>query len=403
LHLPVDRTRQTHFPLFDSMRAIAALTVFTIHAVYQIAVNRPEEHAWYRFGVHLDVAVPIFFAVSGFLLYRPFLAATMAGRPLSARAYAWRRALRIVPAYWVALAVIVIWFDLREVQSPEGALRFGLFAQIYDGDTALKGVGQAWTLDVEAAFYVFLPLFALWLAKAATVRHALVAVLGLVAFSVAWKAVALAAFTDAASRDSGPWLYPLPAQLDHLGMGMLLAVLSVAAAESDHRGRLLRLVERRPGVPWAIAIGLWILCSLVTEDGSRTSGLISDPQYLVKHELYAGVIFFLLVPAVFGDRSGVGLVRRLLAWRPLVYVGTISYSFYLWHYAVIAQQARWWGRGPESSLEWVLWFAGALAGSILIGALGYHLIEKPFMSLKRLVPAGPRAPQVEAAQARAAP
>src|SRR6266545_4809725 len=158
----MDSRREAHFPLFDSLRAIAALTVFTIHDIYQVAVNRPEDHYWYRFGVHLDVAVPIFFAVSGFLLYRPFLAASLAGRPLSVRAYAWRRALRIVPAYWIALAAIAIWFDLHEVKSLGGALRLGGFAQIYDSKTALKGVGQAWTLDVEIAFYAFLPLFALW-------------------------------------------------------------------------------------------------------------------------------------------------------------------------------------------------------------------------------------------------
>src|SRR3954447_19054048 len=117
----MDRDRPAHFPLFDSLRAIAALTVFAIHDIYQVAVNRPQDHAWYRFGVHLDVAVPIFFAVSGFLLYRPFLSATLAGRPLSVRAYAWRRVVRIVPAYWVALAVIVLWFDLHEVESLKGA------------------------------------------------------------------------------------------------------------------------------------------------------------------------------------------------------------------------------------------------------------------------------------------
>jgi peptidoglycan/LPS O-acetylase OafA/YrhL len=404
----VQSSRQTHFPLFDALRAIAALTVFAIHCIYQIAVNRPEDHDWYRFGVHLDVAVPIFFGVSGFLLYRPFLAGTVAGRSVSVKAYAWRRLLRIVPAYWVALAVITIWFDLHEVQSVEGALRFGLFAQIYDGSTALKGLGQAWTLDVEVAYYVFLPLFAIWIARARTVRTAFLSVGGLVVLSVAWKAFALFSQTDAATQSSGPWLYPLPAQLDHLGMGMLLAVASVAVAQRGGTapgvfGRLVALVERRPGVPWAIAFAAWVVCALVTESGTRTGGLITDPQYLVKHELYAVVVFFLLVPAVFGDRSGVGLVRRFMAWRPLAYVGTISYSFYLWHYAVIAQQARWWGRVPDGLLEWTLWTATALAGSVAIGSLGYFLIEKPFMRLKRLVPAGPRAPQVDAAQARAAP
>ena len=94
----MEQTRQNHFPLFNSLRAIAALCVFAIHAVYQIAVNRPGDHDWYRFGVHLDVGVPIFFAISGFLLYRPFLASTVAGRPLSLPAYAWRRLLGSSPS-----------------------------------------------------------------------------------------------------------------------------------------------------------------------------------------------------------------------------------------------------------------------------------------------------------------
>ena len=76
----MERTRPAHFPLFDALRAIAALTVFTIHCVYQVAVAQPGADAWwFRFGVHLDVAVPIFFAVSGFLLYRPFVAASVRG------------------------------------------------------------------------------------------------------------------------------------------------------------------------------------------------------------------------------------------------------------------------------------------------------------------------------------
>jgi peptidoglycan/LPS O-acetylase OafA/YrhL len=395
----VERSRPAHFPLFDSLRAIAALTVFVIHDIYQVAVNRPENHAWYRFGVHLDVAVPIFFAVSGFLLYRPFLAASLAGRPLSVRAYLWRRALRIVPAYWVALAIITVWFDLREVQSVSGALRFGGFAQIYSDWSALRGVGQAWTLDVEVAFYVFLPVFALWLCRARTVRAALTGVLALIAFSVAWKAFALVQ-TDAQRLDSAPWLYPLPAQLDQLGAGMLLAVLSLVE-DVDERP-LVRLVVRRPGIAWLLAFAVWVLDSLLTESGQHFGARISDPQYLVKHELYAGFVFLLLAPAVFGDRAGGGLTRRVLRWRPLLWVGTISYSFYLWHYAVIAQFERWWGRFPHGA-GWALWFAETLAGSLVLGAAGFYLIERPFMRLKSRVPAGPRAAQAEAAQARAAP
>ena len=146
------RPREDHFPLFDSLRAIAMLTVFAIHAIYQPEVQTGRVHWWYPLGVHLDVAVPIFFGVSGFLLYRPFLSAQARGRPLRLKAYAWRRFLRIVPAYWVGLTVVTLWFNLPEVQSVEGILRFYGFAQIYSEETALRGVGQAWTLNVEVTY-----------------------------------------------------------------------------------------------------------------------------------------------------------------------------------------------------------------------------------------------------------
>ena len=102
------RTRQADFPLFDSLRAIAALSVFAIHALYQPEVQTGRVHWWYPLGVHLDIGVPIFFGISGFLLYRPFLAARAAGGSFDVRRYAWRRILRIVPAFWVALVVVTI-------------------------------------------------------------------------------------------------------------------------------------------------------------------------------------------------------------------------------------------------------------------------------------------------------
>ena len=102
-----DRPR---FPLFDSLRAIAALSIFGFHiAASQLALNDPD-FPWLG---QLNVGVPIFFVVSGFLLYRPFVARRAQGRPApSLGGYAIRRALRIIPAYWVALTVITVWLGL---------------------------------------------------------------------------------------------------------------------------------------------------------------------------------------------------------------------------------------------------------------------------------------------------
>src|SRR3954452_12960796 len=104
--------RARSFPLVDGLRAVAALLVIVHHAgIYAVlggtdSVLRP-------YVARLDVGVAIFFLISGFLLYRPFVRARFrsigAPRPL---AYGWRRFLRIVPAYWVALTVIALWLGL---------------------------------------------------------------------------------------------------------------------------------------------------------------------------------------------------------------------------------------------------------------------------------------------------
>jgi peptidoglycan/LPS O-acetylase OafA/YrhL len=77
----------------------------------------------------------------------------------------------------------------------------------------------------------------------------------------------------------------------------------------------------------------------------------------------------------------------------------ISFSFYLLHFAVIGQQARWWDRPPANEAEWALWTLGALAGSLVLGAAGHYLVERPFMRLGRM--SGPAEPAQ--AQAHAAP
>ena len=103
------------------LRAIAALTVVVHHAGYdadalaaQAGLARLEVDRFFDwgFGIHL------FFVISGFLLYRPFAASHMAGRPGPAvRAYFRRRALRILPAYWAALTIIVYVLHQQHIRS----------------------------------------------------------------------------------------------------------------------------------------------------------------------------------------------------------------------------------------------------------------------------------------------
>ena len=152
--------RDLRFPLVDSLRAIAALSVVGAHAAFPAGIY---EDAFLRqFVTRLDVGVTIFFVISGFLLYRPFVKARVLDEPpVSPRAYGWRRFLRIVPAFWVALTVIAyVQLDHSEIFSRHGFFTYYCFGQVYRPET-VGGIPQAWTLCVEVAFYALLPIWAL--------------------------------------------------------------------------------------------------------------------------------------------------------------------------------------------------------------------------------------------------
>jgi peptidoglycan/LPS O-acetylase OafA/YrhL len=387
--LPGRPPRPDHFPLFGALRGLAAIAVLTYHGVYLPALyNGIGGPGWWRYVMHLDVAVPVFLGISGFLLYRPFVAARRRDEPApSLSTYGVRRVLRIVPGYWFALTVLALWFwwqppGFSEVRSPEGILRFYGFGQTYSARTAIAGIGQAWTLCVEMVFYLALPAWVLLMQRLRpSPRAEALGIAGLIAASIAWKLLVLS-LLDPATPAALPYLLAMPTWLDLLALGMLLALLSVRVADERPSWPWVSVIERRPGIAWGLALAFWLgACWLAGPDGSfhdRLTGRI----YLERHLFYCGVVVCLLAPAVFGDPS-VGRVRRLLAWRPLVYAGTISFSFYLFHYAVLHQMQHSWGRAPERGWELIPWWIVAVAGTTVVATIAYRLVERPAMRAGR--------------------
>ncbi len=398
-----------HFPLFDALRGFGTVAVVTYHGLYLPALyGNIGGTWWWRYVMHLDVAVPMFFGISGFLLYRPFVVTRMREQPVPRlAAYGWRRFLRIVPGYWVALTILTLWFwwqppGFAEVRSVGGVLRFYGFAQVYSSDTAIAGIGQAWSLGVEVVFYALLPLWALLMRRwKPSLRSELVGLACVIAGSLAWKALVLAQ-VDYGTRSLNVIL-PLPTWLDLFGVGMLLAVLSAHVQLARPQWGWLRRLEDRPGLAWAAALAFWLAACWLVGPSGAIDDPVTDRVYLARHVLYVVIVACLLAPAVFGDPRR-GTVRRVLRWRPFTYLGTISLSFYLFHYAVLDQLAHSVGHGPRSYLQLAGWWAVAVAGSTVLGTLGYRLVELPVMRLGRLVRSGPREPAgTAAAQAKAAP
>ena len=136
------------FALFDSLRGLAAVCILVFHvsAVTGLLLKPVVGDAIVVLGPN---SLILFFAISGFLLYRPFAAGTAGiGRSPGVPRYLRRRVLRIVPAYWVALTVLAIFPGIVGVFT-EDWWRYYFFLQLYSSETLAGGIPVAWSLCVD--------------------------------------------------------------------------------------------------------------------------------------------------------------------------------------------------------------------------------------------------------------
>jgi peptidoglycan/LPS O-acetylase OafA/YrhL len=395
--------RATRFPLFDSLRAIAAIAVLGTHA--GVSTNLYTGHSTLgQYVSRLDVGVAVFFLISGFLLYRPFVRAHVRTESAPATGpYAWRRFLRIVPAYWVALTVTTIWLGASGVFNLEGIARYYGYAQIYSDRTIGSGMAQAWTLCVEITFYAFIPLWALLMRRVSRgwrpgLRAEMLGVVFLFCFSIVWTLVVLSQGNSHIVHLT-PELVALPAYLDHFALGMGLAVLSVWLERRDGLPTVLRPLDRFPALGWAVAaVAFWAVATQIGTSG-RFFEPYSNAQYMERHLLYGLVALGLILPAVVGDQTR-GLVRKILANRVLLYLGLISYGIYLYGGAATVQVDRWGLTQELASWQsrlpaYLTVVATSLVFTIVIASLSYFLLERPLLRLKAAV-GPPRTPAGEA-------
>jgi peptidoglycan/LPS O-acetylase OafA/YrhL len=383
------------FPLFDGLRAIAALSIVVTHVA---GVTHANDTTWWgHLTARLNVGVTIFFLISGFLLYRPFVAARMQGRAAPrVRDFYRRRVLRIVPAYWLALTVLAIWPGLSLVFSDHFWVYYG-FLQVYNPFWILGGLGIAWSLCIEVTFYLLLPFYAMavarWLAGRAPERQARAELILLGALALA---VVAARTIQHSIEDQSIFPFTLPGTFDWFALGMGLAVVSAALHQAPRLPRALALVARAPSLCWLVALAIFCVASFAAGLPRTLPYSYSGASWLAEHVLFAGVAFFLLLPAVFGD-DRTGLPRRVLRHPVAAWLGLVSYGIYLWHVPLVLRFNELgvgrWIPGTTFPTELVV----AVAAAVACAAASYYLVERPILRFKdrRRPPRRPAEPASE--------
>jgi peptidoglycan/LPS O-acetylase OafA/YrhL len=361
------------------MRAIAVLCVVLTHTG---SLSKLNETSWLGdFTARLDLGVTIFFVISGFLLYRPFVNTRMNGAPETRlTTFAKRRFLRIFPAYWLALTLLAIAPGLPDVHTGRWWVYYGLF-QAYDPTWFDKGLGTAWSLSTEVAFYALLPFYAWAAARLARSVKVELALLGALATaSVVARALVAAHEQHAAFGTASTFPITIGGSFLWFALGMALAVIS-AWLQGRPAPRAIAFIERRPWVPWLLALGCFVLVSKGIGITGAEFQSLTVAQNVGEHLLYAGVAVCLLLPAVFGHTAG-GWPRRVLANRWLARLGLISYGVFLWHLTLAIKLSGehaggWLPIGNFLSLTVVV-----LAVSIPVAAGSYLVVERPLLRLK---------------------
>jgi peptidoglycan/LPS O-acetylase OafA/YrhL len=321
-------------PALDGVRALAIAPVVSYHAF-----------GWADGWMGVD----LFFVLSGFLITTLLLEEQAASGTISFRAFYRRRAARLFPGLLLMLAVLVI--------ITRGAHAWSvLFAATYTTNIAAvlghrppPALAQMWSLAQEEQFYLWWPPVLLLVMRFRPALLIRVLCL-LIAAVVVEKAALVATGATAVRVYQAPDTHAVP-----LLVGCLIGALFVT-------GRIRVLSERAALAALAAVVAVIVASIFVVIDSSS-----------LQATLYPFACGLLVVAAV-GDR---GVARRLLAARPCVFVGRISYSIYLWHLPVLA------AAGARAADAHRLRAALMVCAAVVVAAASFRFVEQPLRTRLR--------------------
>lgn len=385
----VPPSRRRRFVAGDPLRGFACLTVLVFHAAllglglsHGPGADRSVGYGFLgeHFFASLEQGLYVFFALSGYLIARPFIVSYIAASPPPRIAkYARSRLMRIAPPYYVIVTAILVWFAFVPFATPDERVGFGprqlaaIYALAIDlapSDRLWLVLGQTWTIGVEVCFYVAVPMLA-WVisrltparaGRAARIRVVLVTTMTIAAASLAAQPL----FPDTILGQRNP-----VAMAFAFAPGVLLVVFELTRGSGDSPQALAR---------WAwVLLGLGVVVWFTSHPLSpeERPGLSTTPFWHLMQAVAAGSI----VAAPFLLQLSGRTVWRAVDNRPANWLGERSYSFYLWHVAVLFGVALWIGEPDSAWVSLTLLLAIAVPLCALLSTLTYLVVERPAMRL----------------------
>jgi peptidoglycan/LPS O-acetylase OafA/YrhL len=344
---------RSYRPDIDGIRAIAILGVVLYHSRVPLFTG----------GFS---GVDIFFVISGCLIGGHIFSELRAGTFSYFRFYQ-RRIKRILPAFYVVLVFIVLAglivlspIELRQLGRGSVAatvcasnIYFWLKNNYFATPSQLDPLLMTWSLGVEEQFYAVVPLLMILLFR---IRRGLVlpAIAGICILSFLVACFALEKY---------PMLvfYLLPARAWELGVGVALGIGALSWKQNSFGPRLTQAVSLS-------GLALMLAPIFLLHTGSPFPGLAALPSVV-------GAALVLAVPTSW-------INRRLLSVPGLVFIGKISYSWYLWHWPLLAYLRIVSGQSPPA-----VGILITVVVSFIVAVLSFHFIEQPLrQSTRRPVP-----------------
>ncbi len=326
----------------DGLRAIAVLLVVLFHAKLPIPGG--------------FVGVDVFFVISGFLI-TCILDKKIRESRFSYVSFYVRRIKRLIPALFFMLIIVAAYCSFYLM--PEDLISFGKTSILtmlgvsnfyfyihtnYFESSSSEPLLHTWSLAVEEQYYIFWPLILMMIykVKRTRIKVALFSALFITSICLSWYYV---------HQDKNLAYMMLPFRFFELMAGALLAI----------NYRRAELILKHSNTLSITGLLLILASAFILDDNSSFPGLLALPVIIGSAMLIA---------------SREGIVNKFLSLKPVVYIGKVSYSFYLWHWPVITLALY---RGVELT---VINAIALITLSFIMACISYHFVESPFRKLK---------------------